>query len=333
MIYSYVSKSMWWRLPRPVLRPFAADIRHYHALGVHRFYCQSALNDWVLDGPLYYVIGKMLWDPASDPDALAAEWTAGMFGPAAAAMDEFYRAIDAAVRATGKPYADSPVRDVPGLFDRGRMDQALAALDRAEKLSTASPVSARLAAVAGTFRYGYWMTDALDRHHRFVETGDPADLRAAVEAGRKAMSFHKDPDALRHMASWDSLTDMGVMAKGFGKAETVGERKCWNSDETGPGDKASGWAELFIPCPDPSRPVCVEIDAWGMSSLIRISVQTAKDTWTAVNPRNRLSKKPQWETLVFEIPPEAMDPGRKIQHVGFGGADSQIWIAQVRVKP
>jgi len=28
-----------------------------------------------------------------------------------------------------------------------------------------------------------------------------------------------------------------------------------------------------------------------------------------------------------------MDPARKIQQAGFGGADSQIWIAEVRVVP
>jgi len=74
MIYSYVSKSMWWRLPRPVLHNFAADVKYLHGLGGRRYYCQSSLSDWPLDGPLHYVLAKLLWNPSADPDAIAREW-------------------------------------------------------------------------------------------------------------------------------------------------------------------------------------------------------------------------------------------------------------------
>ena len=74
MIYSYVSKSMWCRLPGPVMHNFAADVKYLHSLGVRRYYCQSSLSDWPLDGPLYYVIAKLLWNPSADPDAIAREW-------------------------------------------------------------------------------------------------------------------------------------------------------------------------------------------------------------------------------------------------------------------
>lgn len=39
LIYSYVSKSMWWQLPRPVLKSFAADIKYCHQLGIDRYFC------------------------------------------------------------------------------------------------------------------------------------------------------------------------------------------------------------------------------------------------------------------------------------------------------
>ncbi|MBI5547575.1 MAG: DUF4838 domain-containing protein [Deltaproteobacteria bacterium] len=52
LFYSYVGKSMWWSLPRPVMSNFAADIRHLSQLGIHRYYAQSPLGDWALDGPL-----------------------------------------------------------------------------------------------------------------------------------------------------------------------------------------------------------------------------------------------------------------------------------------
>lgn len=173
MIYSYVSKSMWWRLPRPVLEPFAADVKYYHQLGIRRYYCQSTLSDWAADGPLYYVIARLLWDPKADPAAIADEWIDGMFGPAAAEMKNHYAAVAQSVRATGKPYSDDPPGQVPGLFNRAELDRALAALDRAERIPCPELIRNRIAKVATTFRSGYWMTVVLEQD----KLGDPTSLK------------------------------------------------------------------------------------------------------------------------------------------------------------
>ncbi|MBD3292657.1 MAG: DUF4838 domain-containing protein, partial [Armatimonadia bacterium] len=90
LFYSYVSKSMWWQLPRPVTDTFAADVKYLHDLGIRRYYCQSSLSDWPEAGPLYYVIAKLLWDPSQDPDAIAGDWVNHMFGPSAEEMSDFY---------------------------------------------------------------------------------------------------------------------------------------------------------------------------------------------------------------------------------------------------
>ena len=41
----------------------------------------------------------------------------------------------------------------------------------------------------------------------------------------------------------------------------------------------------------------------------------------------------KWETLVYEIPPELMMPRKKAPEIGFGGGDSQVWVARIRVVP
>ncbi len=169
MLYGYVSKSMWWRLPRPVLEPMCADLKYYHQLGVHRYYCQSSLSDWALDGPLYYVIARLLWEPAADPQAIADEWTQNMFGPAAAEMKTYYAAVRQSVVSTGASYSDDPLNQVPGLFDRVELDQAMAALVRAEQIPCSGSVRARVAEVAAIFRHGYWMTLILEQER----LGDP----------------------------------------------------------------------------------------------------------------------------------------------------------------
>ncbi|MHB8902924.1 MAG: DUF4838 domain-containing protein, partial [Thermoguttaceae bacterium] len=330
LIYSYVSKSMWWQLPRPVLKNFAADIKYYHELGIDRYYCQSSLSDWPLDGPLYYVIARLLWDPSADPAAVEREWIEGMFGPAAEPMAAFYEAVDASVRKTGRCYSDSPPRDAPGLYDAALLDEALAALGRAEQVPVEPAVCRRIAEVATTFRYGRRMVEAFERRQQFLDTGDPEELARAIAARDEAFSYRRVPDAVRATESWTMNDELGAPATGFGPAEEKGGRRCWNSDETGPGDGASGWATLVVRAPRRDRPVVVEIDVWGQSKFGNIAVHAGKDLWSRVQPDEKLSGKAQWETLVFRIPAELLNPDRVGQTVGFGGADSQIWVAHVR---
>jgi hypothetical protein len=166
MIYSYVGKSMWWELPRPITKTFAADVRHFHQLGIRRYYCQSRLNQWELDGPLYYVITKMLWDPAADAEQLADEWIAGMFGPAATEMKSFYSHVEQAVTTTGQSYSDDPPGQVPGLYDQTQLRLAMEALQRAKVAASVAEddktVVARIDKVDRVFRKGYWMIQSLE---------------------------------------------------------------------------------------------------------------------------------------------------------------------------
>ena len=339
-VYSYVSKSMWWRLPRPVLRPFAEDIRHYHDLGIRRYYCQSGLSDWALDGPLYYVIARLLWDPSADPQALAVDWTEHMFGAGAPAMLEFYAAVEDAVRATGKPYSDNPPRQVPGLYAPAGLDRAEAALVRAAQLADTNTTRERVKAVADLFAYGRHLIRALEAADRFRSAGDIDAALKAKEEGERALALYRNPDVVRFLDSLKIDLDLGVITTGFGSKENKGGRDCWNSDETGLGDAKAGWATAIVRSPDTTQPLTVTLEVWGESALESIVVNTDGlnrsyangGVWTPVKPEAPLSGKPQWDTLVFRIPPEAMAAGRPSQRLGLGGADSQIWISRIGVE-
>lgn len=332
MIYSYVSKSMWWRLPRPVMHNFARDLKYLHDLGVQRYYCQSSLSDWPLDGPLHYVVAKLLWDPSADPDVIAREWMEGMFGSAAPVMGEFYAQVEAAVRKTGKPYSDDPRTQAAGLYDRTSLNQAMASLERAEQAATGNEaIARRIGEIARTFRYGYWMIEGFEQAAKLQDGGDPACMEAAQAAAQKALTFCKVPEAVEYVKRWKTGAQLGALNSGFGQEEIKGGRRCWNSDETGPGDNACGWATFNVSAPDRSKPLILEMDVWGESQLNGITINTRKDVWTPIRPEQRLSGKPQWDTLRFRIPPEALNTERQGQRLGFGGADSQIWVAAIQV--
>jgi len=333
LFYGYVSKSMWWELPRPVTQTFAADVKHLHALGVHRYYAQSRLNNWPLDGPLYYVLAKLMWDPKLDPQRVANDWIEHMFGRAAPEMGRFYKAVEDSVRKTGRPYSDSPTRDVPGLYVIEDLDRARDALAKAAEKADDDPSRERVARVTRKFLYGYHMILAIEALQRFKEGGDPTDLTQARELGRKALQHGRLAKAADFVRSIKAFTDLGVLAKGFGKAEVLGGRRCWNSDETGPGDGRSGWATFYANVPDPKKPAQLEIDVWGKSRLGSIVIHTRRGEWKGIRPASRLSGEAKWETMVYTIPAKLMAPDRKLQEIGFGGGDSQVWVAAVRVKP
>jgi hypothetical protein len=339
-IYSYVSKSMWWRLPRPVLRTFAEDIRHFHSLGIRRYYCQSGLTDWVLDGPLYYVVARLLWDPTADPQALAADWTQHMFAAAAPAMLEYYAAVEAAVRATGRPYSDSPPRQVPGLYDAGSLDRAEAALARASQIADDDTTRERITAVANLFAYGRHLIGSIEAADRFQTSGDVDAALAAKREGALALALHRNPDVVRFLDSLQITLELGVISQGFGEKESKGGRDCWNTDETGPGDGKAGWATVLVRSADATRPLTLTMDVWGESALESIVVNTdglnrsyaEGGVWTPVRAETPLSGEPRWDTLVFRIPPAALAPGHPAQRLGFGGGDSQIWISRIHAE-
>jgi hypothetical protein len=72
-------------VPRIYNRDILKNIRERYGVGVDGFYAECGPN-WGLDGPKYWLIERMLWNNKQDPEALAAQYYADMFGPAAGEM-------------------------------------------------------------------------------------------------------------------------------------------------------------------------------------------------------------------------------------------------------
>ncbi len=59
---------------------------------------------------------------------------------------------------------------------------------------------------------------------------------------------------------------------------------------------------------------------------------SAGGVWTPVRPQCLLSGKLRWDRQVFRMPRAAMAKGKPFQRIGFGDADSQIWVAKIRIR-
>src|SRR6185295_8200313 len=61
----------------------------HHVLGMD---WDGMIGNWATQGLNYYVIGKMLWDPAQDVDALIEDYLVSAYGAAAAPAMRRYHA-------------------------------------------------------------------------------------------------------------------------------------------------------------------------------------------------------------------------------------------------
>ncbi len=339
LFYAYVSKSMWWRLPRPVTHTFAADVKYLHSLGIRRYYCQSTLSDWAEAGPLYYVIAKLLWAPSQNPDAIAADWVTHMFGPAAGEMTDYYAAIEDSIKGSGQSFSDNPPKHVPGLYSHEDLTRARGYIDAALVAAADDEVAlARVQKVEAMFRYGEHMIAALEAADEFKLDPTTELLARVREQFDLSQEIYPYKYSKRYFNGIKMQAQFGVVSQGFGDVEEKGGRECWNSDETGLGDGKAGWAVFYLNIEDTEHPIRLEMDVWGTSNLGSIVINTGGEqkgyseggVWTPVEPEETLSGEEQWDTLVFNIPVELLAPDKTVQTVGFGGGDSQVWVAGIR---
>jgi hypothetical protein len=70
------------------------DLRYFAQRGLLAGDFDTMMHDWATQGLNYYVMGKMMWDPDQDVDALVSDYCKAAFGPAAAPMKTFFDRIE-----------------------------------------------------------------------------------------------------------------------------------------------------------------------------------------------------------------------------------------------
>lgn len=173
-VWDYVTNFHHYVAPFPNLAVLDRNIRTFADHGVVGIFEQgnysrggggelSELRAWVL--------AKLLWDPAHDGQALIREFVAGAYGPAAAQVQAFIDAQQAAIAASGEHARifDGLRRD---FLDRAVLLRCDALLEEAEKASSGDPL---LRARVLRLRVPIWYT-------RINRGGEPPDtLRPLVE--------------------------------------------------------------------------------------------------------------------------------------------------------
>ena len=344
MVYAYTDKSQWLGLPRPVVRQMAADIQHYRSLGIRKYLAQSSAWNWPQMGPLYYVTAKLLWNADRDVEELIREWNRAMYRAAAKEMMAWYDALEAVVAKSGGHYRGDPYRQASNVYSPGCFADASAHLAKALTLAETDLVRERITKVKSQFEYGAAGTYAICLNEQWAESGDKDKLAQAKQAAAKLLgqkrrwggiSMRRFKERLDGIAATQAD---GVCWEGWADVEEKGGRECRNSDETGKGDNAAGWASFYVIVSDLTQPYRITMEVWGESqfgNLIVCSKGKGKGTsaggvWKPLPKQGQVNGKPEWCTIVFTVPPEMLDKETKRQRFGFGGADSQVWVADIR---
>ncbi|MEW6359556.1 MAG: DUF4838 domain-containing protein [Planctomycetota bacterium] len=346
MVYAYTDKGQWVDLPRPVVRQMAADIKYYYDLGIRKYLAQSGAGNWDQNGPLYYVTAKLTWDPSADVESIIREWNEGMYGSAAEEMMAWYNAVEKVIADSRGHYGGSPFSEATAVYKPGCFQEAMTHLDKALALAENDVVRGRIAKVKEKFAFGMAGADAICWREKWDETGDRTALAKAHEAAQKILSTKKGFGGISMKQFGEFL--QGIMAEsadgltwtGWGKPETKGGKECRNSDETGLGDNAAGWAAFSTVLDDLAKTHVVTMEVWGesdFSGLVICSRGKGKGAssggeWKPLPREGEVSKKPEWCTIRFTVPPDMLDSATKRQRFGFGGGDSQVWVSTIQIE-
>ncbi len=91
-IYEYIY-GRGFVVPRLYNRYLLANVRDRYGVGVDGLYAESYPN-WGLDGPKYWLLSRMLWDPSQDPRRLMDEYCRDLFGPAEGEMKAYFECLE-----------------------------------------------------------------------------------------------------------------------------------------------------------------------------------------------------------------------------------------------
>ncbi len=119
--------------PFPCLRSIAANLKHYHRIGVAGVRIQG--NYVSQGGDLVvlknYVWGKLLWDPSRNVDDLIEEFCQGYYGPASDEMIAYVNLLEGSVRGATTISADEFEKDFGKWMRPEIIQQAETLFDRA----------------------------------------------------------------------------------------------------------------------------------------------------------------------------------------------------------
>jgi hypothetical protein len=112
------------------------DVAAANCLGI---FIDSVWEHWATQGPQYYVMAQLVWDPAQDAQAVLDDYYRRGFGPAAGPVRAYFELWEQARMAFVAENGEAGVLSFPGLYTAERLRAAEAHLQRAAAAVASAP--------------------------------------------------------------------------------------------------------------------------------------------------------------------------------------------------
>lgn len=117
----------------------AGDLRHCYETGMAGTDFDAITQDWATRGLNYYVLSRLLWDPARDPREIVEDYCRSGFGPAADAVKAYFVELEQATREVAEFSPEEEPREeevaMEVLSARERMTRALTKAFNSDRLA------------------------------------------------------------------------------------------------------------------------------------------------------------------------------------------------------
>ncbi len=183
-----------WGMPDVPLRRTIEDLKFAADNGWMGIYIDYIREYWSTQGPLYYVMAQLTWNPQADAEAILKDYYQRAFGPAAREMEAYWN------------YMEEIREECYGTESPGRADHNIVEFYNKERLDKAYGLLNKAKAALGPD------DDIYRERIAFVETG--LDFtRVIVDCARLArrIEAHADTDgkALKKLhANWEKLRQL-----------------------------------------------------------------------------------------------------------------------------
>jgi len=153
--WAKIVPSMFWRpntgspagwqqgLPDLSTQQTIRDLKDVAAANCEGIFIDGVWEHWATMGPQYYVMAQLVWNPATDANAVLADYYQRAFGPAAAPVREYFEAIENARMAFTAKNGEAGIFTFPQLYTAELLRESQARLDRAATAVPADSVQAK----------------------------------------------------------------------------------------------------------------------------------------------------------------------------------------------
>jgi hypothetical protein len=194
-LYEYYAKMSWLNLPFAITHAAKEDIRSAYERGIRSL--QSQYNSaFGSSGWLYFLVSKLLWNPEYDAEAGLAAYCRDMYGDAAEAVAEYYRALERRFVDSGLHVSltNAPFEEIVLMFDRDTVSRLREIIERAMDHASGERARRRARMLLTTVEYIDALTDYLrgivSDAYRFQELGS-AEYNAHVRRAERVRSIRE----------------------------------------------------------------------------------------------------------------------------------------------